>query len=62
MTNSVVAPHGAEAAPQAGDVSASVVPESDGVRCRRCGDVYADRDEAEGCRDFHCPMQEPSND
>lgn len=31
MSDLKVAPHGAEAAPQAGDVSASVVPESDGV-------------------------------
>ena len=29
------APHGAEAAPQAGDVSGAVVPESDGVEARR---------------------------
>lgn len=36
MTNSVGAPHGAEAAPQAGDVSCAVVPESDGVG-RVCG-------------------------
>lgn len=31
MSESVGAPHGAEAAPQAGDVSGAVVPESDGV-------------------------------
>ncbi len=29
------------------------------IPCPRCGEVLADRAEADGCRDFHCPMQEP---
>lgn len=36
--NSVNAPHGAEAAPQAGDVSGAVGTESDGVERRTCPD------------------------
>jgi hypothetical protein len=58
MSNDGDAPYGAKDALQVGDVAGAGVTERGAVRCRRCGDVYGDRDEAEGCRDFHCPMQE----
>lgn len=27
------------------------------ITCKRCGQEMEDREQSEGCEDFHCPMQ-----